>query len=80
MQILIFQSNLVVKLLNFISLQIMSDSVAHSFLGTRGYLAPEMLQRQSYNKAIDIWVSRVRGPNLLALLDFQHSAHFVIGL
>lgn len=40
-----------------ISFQIMSDTVAHSFLGTRGYLAPEMLQRQSYNKAIDIWVS-----------------------
>lgn len=33
----------------------MSDPVARSFLGTRGYLAPEMLQRHSYDKAIDIW-------------------------
>lgn len=44
-----------VKLIDFGLAKIMSDSVAHSFLGTRGYLAPEMLQRNSYNKAIDIW-------------------------
>ena len=29
--------------------------MASSFLGTKGYLAPEMLQRHSYDKAIDIW-------------------------
>jgi len=29
---------------------------ARSFLGTRGYLAPEMLQRHTYDKAIDVWV------------------------
>jgi serine/threonine protein kinase len=28
---------------------------AKSFLGTRGYLAPEMLQRESYSKAVDVW-------------------------
>jgi len=28
---------------------------AKSFLGTRGYLAPEMLQRREYDKAVDIW-------------------------
>lgn len=44
-----------VKIIDFGLAKIMSDSVAHSFLGTRGYLAPEMLQRQSYNKAIDVW-------------------------
>jgi serine/threonine protein kinase len=34
----------------------MEEPVAHSFLGTRGYLAPEMLQRHAYDMAIDIWV------------------------
>jgi serine/threonine protein kinase len=29
--------------------------VARSFLGTRGYLAPEMLQRREYTKAVDTW-------------------------
>ena len=28
---------------------------ASSFLGTRGYLAPEMLKRKRYSEAIDIW-------------------------
>ncbi|CAM9153271.1 unnamed protein product [Scytosiphon promiscuus] len=28
---------------------------AQSFLGTRGYLAPEMLQREAYNKEVDVW-------------------------
>uniref|UniRef100_A0A7S2FVM9 Protein kinase domain-containing protein n=1 Tax=Octactis speculum TaxID=3111310 RepID=A0A7S2FVM9_9STRA len=26
-----------------------------SFLGTKGYLAPEMIRRESYSKAIDMW-------------------------
>lgn len=29
--------------------------MARSFLGTRGYLAPEMLQRRDYTKAVDTW-------------------------
>ena len=29
--------------------------VARSFLGTRGYLAPEMLQRRSYSLSVDVW-------------------------
>jgi len=37
--------------------QIMQETIeARSFLGTRGYLAPEMLQRHTYDKAIDVWV------------------------
>ena len=36
-------------------LQCMSEPVARSFLGTRGYLAPEMLQRRDYTKAVDAW-------------------------
>mmetsp|Transcript_7760 Transcript_7760/g.23704 ORF Transcript_7760/g.23704 Transcript_7760/m.23704 type:complete len:402 (-) Transcript_7760:176-1381(-) len=31
------------------------DIQATSFLGTRGYLAPEMLKRQAYTKAVDMW-------------------------
>lgn len=45
-----------VKLIDFgLAKVIMQDSVASSFLGTKGYLAPEMLQRHSYDKAIDMW-------------------------
>lgn len=33
----------------------MDEPVARSFLGTRGYLAPEMLQRRDYTKAVDTW-------------------------
>ena len=29
--------------------------LATSFLGTKGYLAPEMLQRRDYDKSVDIW-------------------------
>ena len=44
-----------VKLIDFGLAKVMRDSVASSFLGTKGYLAPEMLQRHSYDKAIDMW-------------------------
>jgi serine/threonine protein kinase len=44
-----------VKLIDFGLAKIMDDAVAKSFLGTRGYLAPEMLQRHAYDKAVDIW-------------------------
>lgn len=45
-----------VKLIDFGLAKVMDDVVAKSFLGTRGYLAPEMLQRHAYDKAVDIWV------------------------
>lgn len=49
-------SNSQVKLIDFGLAKIVSDSTpASSFLGTRGYLAPEMLQRHTYDKAVDIW-------------------------
>lgn len=44
-----------VKLIDFGLAKVMRESVASSFLGTKGYLAPEMLQRHSYDKAIDMW-------------------------
>eukprot|EP01039_Chlorochromonas_danica_P004616 gene4616-5059_t len=44
-----------IKLIDFGLAKVMFDEVASSFLGTKGYLAPEMLQRHSYDKAIDMW-------------------------
>jgi serine/threonine protein kinase len=45
-----------IKIIDFGLAKIMKeDPVASSFLGTRGYLAPEMLQRQDYTRAIDTW-------------------------
>ncbi|KAI9921080.1 hypothetical protein PsorP6_000381 [Peronosclerospora sorghi] len=32
-----------------------ADDKTTSFLGTRGYLAPEMLQRQAYSMSVDMW-------------------------
>ena len=33
----------------------LEEPVARSFLGTRGYLAPEMLQGRDYTHAVDTW-------------------------
>lgn len=44
-----------VKLIDFGLAKIMHEVSARSFLGTKGYLAPEMLQRNAYDKAVDIW-------------------------
>lgn len=32
-----------------------AENTTASFLGTRGYLAPEMLQRQAYTMSVDMW-------------------------
>ena len=45
-----------VKIIDFgLAKVVEAEQVASSFLGTKGYLAPEMLQRHSYDKAIDMW-------------------------
>eukprot|EP00804_Cyclotella_cryptica_P029998 CCRYP_013449-RA/>CCRYP_013449-RA protein AED:0.08 eAED:0.08 QI:0/0.5/0.33/1/0.5/0.33/3/3224/516 len=46
-----------VKIIDFGLSKIMPESatVASSFLGTRGYLAPEMIQRREYTKSVDAW-------------------------
>lgn len=45
-----------IKLIDFgLAKVVVRETVASSFLGTKGYLAPEMLQRHSYDKAIDMW-------------------------
>ncbi len=45
-----------IKLIDFgLAKVVQRETVASSFLGTKGYLAPEMLQRHSYDKAIDMW-------------------------
>ncbi|KAJ1456621.1 kinase-like domain-containing protein [Pelagophyceae sp. CCMP2097] len=47
-----------VKIIDFGLSKILSEpaaGVASSFLGTRGYLAPEMLKRQKYSKSVDMW-------------------------
>jgi serine/threonine protein kinase len=44
-----------VKLIDFGLAKIMQEDVARSFLGTKGYLAPEMLKRDAYDKSVDMW-------------------------
>mmetsp|Transcript_462 Transcript_462/g.1693 ORF Transcript_462/g.1693 Transcript_462/m.1693 type:complete len:442 (-) Transcript_462:88-1413(-) len=43
------------KLIDFGLSKCMHGQDTASFLGTRGYLAPEMLQRRTYSKAVDCW-------------------------
>ncbi|KAH8089946.1 serine/threonine kinase [Aureococcus anophagefferens] len=45
-----------VKIIDFGLSKMLTEpsSIATSFLGTRGYLAPEMLKRQHYSKAVDM--------------------------
>mmetsp|Transcript_2854 Transcript_2854/g.4054 ORF Transcript_2854/g.4054 Transcript_2854/m.4054 type:complete len:125 (-) Transcript_2854:412-786(-) len=47
--------DLEVKIIDFGLSKCMVEPVARSFLGTRGYLAPEMLQRRDYSRAVDTW-------------------------
>ena len=44
-----------VKLIDFGLAKVMQEDTARSFLGTKGYLAPEMLQRSNYDKSVDMW-------------------------
>ncbi|CAM9304236.1 unnamed protein product [Chrysoparadoxa australica] len=45
-----------IKVIDFgLSKVLVGNSAATSFLGTRGYLAPEMLQRKQYGAAVDMW-------------------------
>lgn len=44
-----------VKVIDFGLSKCSEEPVARSFLGTRGYLAPEMLQRRQYTRAVDAW-------------------------
>lgn len=47
--------DLEVKIIDFGLSKCMVEPVTSSFLGTRGYLAPEMLQRMEYSTAVDTW-------------------------
>lgn len=47
--------DLEVKIIDFGLSKAMDEPLTSSFLGTRGYLAPEMLQRLEYSKAVDNW-------------------------
>jgi serine/threonine protein kinase len=44
-----------VKIIDFGLSKAMEEPIARTFLGTRGYLAPEMLQRREYTRAVDAW-------------------------
>lgn len=45
-----------VKIIDFgLSKARQTRDVCASFLGTRGYLAPEMLKRRTYSEAVDVW-------------------------
>jgi serine/threonine protein kinase len=45
-----------VKIIDFgLAKEMDAGDITRSFLGTKGYLAPEMLLRHSYDKSVDIW-------------------------
>ena len=49
------QDDIDVKIIDFGLSKEMEEPIARTFLGTRGYLAPEMLQRRDYTRAVDTW-------------------------
>lgn len=60
------------------SLPEQTQPMARSFLGTRGYLAPEMLQRRAYSKSVDAWALGVIVFVLLCgCLPFDDDSHSV---
>jgi len=48
-------SDIEIKIIDFGLSKELSEPVARTFLGTRGYLAPEMIQRKNYTTAVDAW-------------------------
>lgn len=44
-----------IKLCDFGASGKLIDSVAHSFVGSRSYMAPERISGQSYNTSSDVW-------------------------
>jgi serine/threonine protein kinase len=56
-----------VKIIDFGLSKHMQGGIAHTetFLGSRGYLAPEMLRREEYSNKVDIWSLGVLGYILL---------------
>ena len=50
-----YDEHLDVKIIDFGLSKEMEGALASTFLGTRGYLAPEMLQRRNYTRAVDTW-------------------------
>ena len=71
-----------VKIIDFGLSKMLADptDAASSFLGTRGYLAPEMLKRHAYSRAVDMWAfgviayASVRAGNARPLEIRQNSA------
>jgi serine/threonine protein kinase len=61
-----------VKIIDFGLSKAMEEPVASTFLGTRGYLAPEMLQRQVYTKAVDSWALGKTGACVTKPLIHSH--------
>lgn len=49
----------VVKLIDFGFSTILHHSLTGSFLGTGGYLAPEIRQQRLYSESVDIWACGV---------------------
>lgn len=70
--------DLEVKIIDFGLSKRLEGQNTQSFLGTRGYLAPEMLQRLEYSRAVDIWALGVLVFVLLCgCLPFDDEAHYI---
>lgn len=70
--------DLEVKIIDFGLSKRLEGQNTQSFLGTRGYLAPEMLQRQVYSRAVDAWALGVIVFVLLCgCLPFDDEAQYI---
>mmetsp|Transcript_15077 Transcript_15077/g.21516 ORF Transcript_15077/g.21516 Transcript_15077/m.21516 type:complete len:524 (-) Transcript_15077:323-1894(-) len=67
-----------VKIIDFGLSKHMNAPITSSFLGTAGYLAPEMLQRREYSKSVDAWALGVIVFVLLCgCLPFDDDSNFI---
>ena len=69
--------NAQVKLIDFGLAKVMHEDTAVLF-GTKGYLAPEMLQRSNYDKSVDMWSLGVIARASVWMLPFDDDSSRII--
>lgn len=60
------KGSMVVKIIDFGFSTLLHNDLTGSFLGTRGYIAPEILQQRLYGTSVDVWACGVVAYTLIS--------------